>query len=94
VVINFCQTGAGNEGIQLIERCRLVVGRDYDFQSLQHHATVSRRVRGDITRLPFAKRSFDLVTANKVVEQSTTPKTRSGMSTEFSKPGGMFTFTR
>jgi len=81
-----------NEEIQLIDTCQLVVGLDYDFQSLQHHATVSRRVRGDIMRLPFAEQSFDLVTANMVVEHLDNPEEQFREVHRILKPGGKFIF--
>jgi SAM-dependent methyltransferase len=81
-----------DEEAQLIGRSRLVVGLDYDFQSLRHHTTVSRRVRGDITRLPFAERSFELVTANMVVEHLDNPEEQFREVHRILKPGGKFIF--
>jgi len=81
-----------DQEVQLIERCRLVVGLDYDLPSLQHHATVSRLVRGDITRLPFAEASFDLVTANMVVEHLDDPEEQFREVYRVLKPGGRFIF--
>lgn len=51
-----------------------VVGLDYDFHSLTKHRTISARVRGDITALPFRDESFDVVTANMVFEHLDKPE--------------------
>ena len=53
--------------------CRMVVGVDADFESLVHHQTVELRVMANISRLPFADESFDLVTANMVIEHLEDP---------------------
>lgn len=58
---------------QLVKSCKRVVGIDYDLISLKAHPTISRRVRGNITKLPFQTESFDLVTANMVVEHLDEP---------------------
>ena len=58
---------------QLVNNCKGVFGIDYDWQSLKAHVTIANKLRGDITRLPFRSASFDLVTANMVVEHLDNP---------------------
>lgn len=58
----------------LVEPCRSVTGIDDDLPSLRRHRSVRRLVRGDIGALPFCDGSFDLVTANMVVEHLTDPE--------------------
>jgi len=58
---------------ELVKRCRKVVGIDFDLVSLKHHSTFSHLTRGKITQLPFADSTFDLVTANMVVEHLDDP---------------------
>ena len=81
-----------NEECRLIENCGLIVGVDYDLLSLQHHTTLACLVRGDITRLPFADESFDLVTANMVVEHLDQPANQFREVQRVLKPGGKFIF--
>ena len=58
---------------QLIKNCRAIFGIDFDWDSLKAHSTILRKLRGDITKLPFKNESFDLVTANMVVEHLDDP---------------------
>lgn len=74
----------------LVEECKLVVGIDYDLQSLRKHRSIFLRVRGDIDQFPFKDNSFDLATANMVVEHLARPV---GLFREVSrilKPGSIF----
>lgn len=57
----------------LVRRCRLIVGIDSDDDSLKRHGTITNTVQGDIARLPFPDGSFNLVTANMVVEHLENP---------------------
>ena len=52
----------------LVSQCRLVVGVDQVQSALNKHTSISRRVAADISQLPFESQSFDLITANMVVE--------------------------
>src|SRR5574338_1353513 len=42
---------------QLIKNCRTIFGIDYDLPSLKAHSTISKKLRGDITKLPFRSHS-------------------------------------
>jgi ubiquinone/menaquinone biosynthesis C-methylase UbiE len=77
---------------KLVGRCRSVVGLDYDTGSLKAHKTITERVRGSITDLPFASGHFDLVTANMVVEHLDDPEAQFQEVYRVLKPGGLFIF--
>jgi ubiquinone/menaquinone biosynthesis C-methylase UbiE len=77
---------------ELVSRCRSVVGLDYDSGSLKAHKTITGRVRGSITELPFASTDFDLVTANMVVEHLNNPDVQFQEVYRVLKPGGLFIF--
>jgi SAM-dependent methyltransferase len=67
-----------------------VVGIDADFTSIQTHGALSLRVCGDIQRLPVAAGTFDLVTANMVIEHLPDPAVLFAEVARVLKPGGMF----
>jgi SAM-dependent methyltransferase len=60
--------------IQLINRCRHIVGVDGDMPSLQAHQTIKDKVCSDISnKLPFDDETFDLATSNMVLEHLSDP---------------------
>ncbi len=63
----------GDRERELVAGCGFVVGADADVPSLQKHRTIEKRAAADIGRLPFATGSFNLVTANMVVEHLDRP---------------------
>ncbi|MBV9504624.1 MAG: class I SAM-dependent methyltransferase [Acidobacteriia bacterium] len=69
-----------------------MIGVDYDFESLKRHAHLRDRVRSDIDSLPFRSRSFDLVTANMVMEHVTDPERIVSEVRRVLVPGGVFLF--
>ena len=77
---------------QLIKNCRAIFGIDYDWLSLKAHRTISRKLRGDITRLPFRDQSCDLVTANMVVEHLDNPDFQFREIHRILRPKGIFLF--
>jgi len=77
---------------KLVARCRMIVGIDYDFGSLLRHHNLNHRVRGTITQLPFADNSFDLVTANMVVEHLDRPVEQFCEVGRVLKSSGVFIF--
>jgi ubiquinone/menaquinone biosynthesis C-methylase UbiE len=77
---------------QLIENCRSIVGVDYSLESLKNHHNIQSRVRGDITNLSFRDGSFDLVTANMVVEHLDNPSAQFREINRVLRPGGVFIF--
>jgi SAM-dependent methyltransferase len=82
----------GAEEAALIARVPLVIGLDFDLPSLAKHRSIARRVRGDISRLPFADARFDLVTANMVVEHLDDPAVQFAEIARVLAPGGVFLF--
>jgi ubiquinone/menaquinone biosynthesis C-methylase UbiE len=77
---------------ELVRRCRRVVGLDVDSSSLIKHKSISVRVLGNINRMPFPDCSFNLVTANMVVEHLDAPATQFREVWRILKPGGLFIF--
>ncbi|MCS6951108.1 MAG: class I SAM-dependent methyltransferase, partial [bacterium] len=77
---------------ELISRAGLLIGLDYDRPSLMKHQNLSVRIHGDISRLPFRDNSFDIVTANMVVEHLQHPVSQFAEIKRVLKPGGIFAF--
>lgn len=77
---------------QLVGRCRIVVGADYSLESLKQHRTIIHKVRGDASTLPFKDGSFDLITANMVVEHLDDPEVQFREVYRILKLGGLFIF--
>jgi SAM-dependent methyltransferase len=77
---------------ELIRSCERVFGIDYDFDSLRRHANIRDVCRCDVAALPFADGSFDLVTANMVVEHLAEPATQFREIARVLRPGGTFLF--
>jgi ubiquinone/menaquinone biosynthesis C-methylase UbiE len=76
----------------LVGRAGLVVGFDADLPSLYKHRTISLRTFGNGNQLPFADETFDLVTANMVVEHLDHPEKTFGEMFRVIRPGGRFLF--
>ena len=82
----------GQEEESLVRKAGKVVGLDYDWPSLQKHRSIRNRVRGDISLLPFPDETFNLVTANMVVEHLEKPAIQFREVLRVLKPGGVFIF--
>lgn len=76
----------------LVSQCRHVVGLDLCLPALQAHNSIEKRIAGDISNLPFNSQSFDLVTANMVVEHLSDPVNQFCEIRRVLKPGGRFIF--
>jgi ubiquinone/menaquinone biosynthesis C-methylase UbiE len=76
----------------LVARAGRVVGLDYDGSSLHDHRSLTQLARGDASQLPFPDRSFDLVTANMVVEHLGDPARQFREVHRVLRPGGCFLF--
>jgi SAM-dependent methyltransferase len=76
----------------IVGRAGLVVGIDYDLPSLARHRSLRRVARADASRLPFADGTFDLVTANMVVEHLDDPEAQFREVARVLRPGGAFLF--
>ncbi len=70
----------------------LLVGIDMDFSSLVDNTTVMYRVVGDMEHAPFRSESFDLITANMVMEHVEDPRAALGHVHRLLKPGGLLIF--
>jgi ubiquinone/menaquinone biosynthesis C-methylase UbiE len=77
---------------RLTETCAMVVGIDPDPGSLAKHKSIRNLVVGEASALPFAADSFDLVTANMVVEHFDNPKQVFVEVHRVLRPGGTFIF--
>lgn len=77
---------------QLVGNCKMVCGIDYDWNSLRAHSSITKRLRGDITKLPFKEQSFDLVTANMVVEHLDKPDVQFREIHRILRPKGIVLF--
>ncbi len=81
-----------DEERRLVSLSGLVVGVDYETNALKNHQTLSNRVRGDIGKLPFTSDTFDLATANMVLEHLSDPESQLREICRVLKPGGLFLF--
>lgn len=77
---------------ELAGKAVILVGIDYERASLLRHQTISNLNRGDIGKLPFRENSFDVVTANWVVEHLNYPARQFMEIRRVLKPGGVFIF--
>jgi len=69
-----------------------LVGLDSDVQALRRHRSITQLCAGDITKLPFRDSSFDLITANMVIEHLAEPATQFAEVARVLDPGGVFVF--
>ena len=76
----------------LVENCDLIAGIDANFSSLKKHRTISKKIMGDASSLPFKAETFDLLTANMVVEHLDNPSLQMRQIARVLRPGGLFVF--
>jgi ubiquinone/menaquinone biosynthesis C-methylase UbiE len=69
-----------------------VIGIDPDWQAISRHRTITKRIVGHVETLPFDNDSFDLVTANVVVEHLKYPALAFAEIFRVLRPGGIFVF--
>ena len=74
----------------LVRLCPRVIGVDIDHDAIADNRSVSLKCLATGTALPFAAESFDLVTANMVVEHLQDPTTNFREISRVLKPGGAF----
>lgn len=82
----------GDAEAELVGKTGLVVGVDTDFPAIRRHRSIHHRCLADISRLPFRDASFDLVTANMVVEHLADPAAQFAEIARVLMPGGIFLF--
>ena len=75
---------------QMIARSRVLVGLDRSLPSLKTNRTIALRSCGDMAKLPLPDRSFDLVTANMVIEHLDDPVAQFQEIRRVLTPGGVF----
>jgi ubiquinone/menaquinone biosynthesis C-methylase UbiE len=75
---------------ELLRSLPRLAGVDANLESLQQHAFLKERVQCDICYLPFSSRSFDLVTANMVMEHVREPEQVLKEVRRVLAPGGAF----
>src|SRR6266851_6112320 len=80
------------EQSSLRDRLKGIYGLDPDFSSLRDNRFVRFPVSGDSSILPFANASFDLLTANMVVEHVAKPEALLAEALRVLKPNGAFVF--
>jgi ubiquinone/menaquinone biosynthesis C-methylase UbiE len=76
----------------IVRKCKFTVGVDYDLRSLKMHKTFRNRIKSDITALPFRTGTFNLVTANRVLEHFTDPMASFKEIARMLGHGGIFLF--
>ena len=76
---------------ELISRAN-VVGIDPDREAISRHRSIKKRTVGCIERLPFDGASFDLLTANVVMEHVKYPALALSEVYRVLRPGGIFVF--
>jgi ubiquinone/menaquinone biosynthesis C-methylase UbiE len=74
----------------VIEQCGSVVGIDLDWPGILDHAGIAAKVYGDIGQLPFVSQSFDVVSANMVVEHLPDPASVLNEAHRVLAPSGVF----
>ena len=83
----------GADEPNLVSRCHSVAGIDVDFASLEKNQIFSGRVaQANLEQIPFADESFDLVTANMVIEHLSEPLQVLNEVRRVLRPGGRFLY--
>jgi ubiquinone/menaquinone biosynthesis C-methylase UbiE len=77
---------------ELTGRARVVVGIDRNAEGLMKHQTIGHRVIGDIESMPFPGETFDIVTANMVIEHVARPPVLLAEVRRLLRPKGLFIF--
>jgi ubiquinone/menaquinone biosynthesis C-methylase UbiE len=77
------------EESEVLQKAGRVVGIDMCLPSLSRHEGIHELVFGNIEELPFAESSFDVVTANMVVEHLAQPLAVLQETFRVLKPGGV-----
>jgi SAM-dependent methyltransferase len=84
--------GADEEQFSLCARLKATFGLDPDLASLRDNRFVQYRVVGNAESLPFSDSSFDILTANMVVEHVSQPRALLSEVHRVLRPNGIFLF--
>jgi ubiquinone/menaquinone biosynthesis C-methylase UbiE len=76
----------------LLRRTRLAVGIDLDLSALKAHKGLNAKIYGNLTQIPLRDESFELITANMVVEHLDQPEAVFRQVHRLLKPDGQFVF--
>lgn len=76
----------------LVNRSKIVVGIDYNFQNLKEHKVIKYKINGDIKNLPFKNESLNIITANMVIEHVKDPALMLSEIYRILKKEGLFVF--
>ena len=82
----------GEQETALVRRTAMTVGLDPYLPSLRRHRSFDRLVCANASSIPFAESSFDVVSANMVVEHLDNPRSQFGEVARVLAPGGRFVF--
>jgi len=77
---------------QLVRRTGLAVGIDLDLPALKAHKGLHAKIYGNLTQIPLKDESFELITANMVVEHLNQPAAVFRQVHRLLKPDGIFVF--
>jgi SAM-dependent methyltransferase len=76
----------------LAARASIIVGFDPDLEAIRKHRTITNRVRGDASRLPFHSTTFDFISSNMVFEHLQEPEVQLAEIHRVLRPGGTLVF--
>ena len=77
---------------ELVSATKLTVGIDISYSSLRNHRSIPVRTVGTVEALPFRDGSFDVVSANMVMEHVIGPEAALAEIHRVLSPGGIFIF--
>ena len=81
-----------NSQHELVQRAKIVVGIDGDPGALQANRIIRHKIVGSIEKLPFNDQSFNLITANMVIEHLSYPHILLSEINRVLAEGGTFIF--
>jgi len=77
---------------ELVKKCKLVVGIDYELESLKKNRTLRELLIADICDIPLAENTFNRITANMVMEHIDDPVHEFRVVKRLLQPDGIFIF--
>ncbi len=80
------------EQTAMVEKAAFAVGVDLDLPAMTAHKAITAKVYADLTAIPLSDQSFDVVTANMVVEHLEEPEQVFREVYRLLRPNGVFVF--